>query len=338
MEENNPNQADDKSAQTNRDLLNAFVGNNYLKITTRHYNIPAFFFGGLYLMYRKMLWPGIILVILTSVISNIILIIPNPKTAALVSFLVFIIVSFGLCFFFNQFYLKFAKKRMAKIKSENPDLNEKDLKNLYAEKGSTSGGWVFGGIGILILISIGCNLFMDALGLKNNQTNTDETFILETQQSNDDQDDDSSDTTFKGGLSYDTSVNIDEIYSLSIPNQFTDNSTAYRYDYEFAEDMQSALKCTVALSALKDFTNAEELINQMVGFYSNNSPSEAQSTQLADQTWYWFSRSNVNETTYDYATNNDGKVYLLEYTVVENDEAPGCSEFRTQILDSLQQA
>ena len=56
-----PHQDKPISNLTNDDeLLKEFIGKNYEKITTRRFNIAAFFFNSLYMFYRKMFGYGIL--------------------------------------------------------------------------------------------------------------------------------------------------------------------------------------------------------------------------------------------------------------------------------------
>ncbi len=52
-----------KSGITNEDLLKAYIGKNYDKITGKGFNWAAFLFGGFYMFYRKMYLYGFILMV-----------------------------------------------------------------------------------------------------------------------------------------------------------------------------------------------------------------------------------------------------------------------------------
>lgn len=142
------------------DLLRAFIGNNYEKITTRHFNIAAFFFNSLYMCYRKMFGYGI----LTWLVYLVLYIVVN----AIVPSLAFIL-SIGLCvvvgLFVNKIYLSYAKKKIAIIKASNPQKSNEELKTICARKGGTSVGEMFSGFLIQFGIALVAIFIMTLIGI-----------------------------------------------------------------------------------------------------------------------------------------------------------------------------
>ena len=55
------------------ELLKAFIGKNYEKITTKSFNYPGFFFNSLYMFYRKMFGLGFLSSIIISIILTLVL-------------------------------------------------------------------------------------------------------------------------------------------------------------------------------------------------------------------------------------------------------------------------
>ncbi len=150
------------------ELLRAFIGNNYEKITTRPFNFAGFFFTSLYMFYRKMFLYGILLFIVSLLISNFII-----KNVFIVSVLLGIVVGFLV----NKVYLYYAKKQINKIKSENPQKSNEELKNICSTKGGTSTGKVFLGffiqvgialVAIIIMMFMGFSSFVGELFNPNN--------------------------------------------------------------------------------------------------------------------------------------------------------------------------
>ncbi|MGN1358004.1 MAG: DUF2628 domain-containing protein [Bacilli bacterium] len=129
------------------ELLRAFIGNNYDKITTRPFNFAGFIFNSLYMFYRKMFGYAILVFILNLIVLNVI-----KKYAITLAFNIVI----GL--FVNKIYLAYAKKKIAIIKANNPQKSIEELKEICSTKGGTSIGKIFLGfiteIGIAIIISI----------------------------------------------------------------------------------------------------------------------------------------------------------------------------------------
>ncbi len=135
------NQVDDN------ELLRAFIGSNYEKITTRPFNFAGFFFSTFYMFYRKMFGFGILTFLINLFILNII----N-------NFIVTIIFTIAIGFLVNKLYLFYAKKKISSIKAKNPQKSLEELKSICAVKGGTSVGKIFLGflaeIGITIVILI----------------------------------------------------------------------------------------------------------------------------------------------------------------------------------------
>ncbi len=129
------------------ELLRAFIGNNYDKITTKRFNFAGFFFTTCYLFYRKMFLYGLLFFLINFVIVNIIK-----------SFIINLLLCIVVGFFVNKIYLHYAKKKIAKIKLENPQKNIEELKSICSNKGGTSVGKIFLGflaeIGISLVILI----------------------------------------------------------------------------------------------------------------------------------------------------------------------------------------
>ena len=126
------------------DLLRAFIGNNYEKITTRPFNIAAFFFNSLYMCYRKMFGYGILTYLVFLVAYNV----GTPALSFILSVGLWIVI--GL--YANKLYLSYAKKKIAIIKATYPQKSNEELKSICATKGGTSVGKIF--LGLLVQFGI----------------------------------------------------------------------------------------------------------------------------------------------------------------------------------------
>lgn len=116
-----------------QELLKAFIGFNYEKITTRAFNWSGFFFTYSYVLYRKMFLYWLLLQLFDLILLNNII-------ATLI-----IGVIFGLAV--NPVYLAFAKRKIKEIKAKNPNKSMGELKTICAIKGGTS-------IGVVLLLII----------------------------------------------------------------------------------------------------------------------------------------------------------------------------------------
>ena len=130
-----PREIIDSNASLIEQRRMAFVGRNYVKISKKHFSIPAFLFNWYYLLYRKqylLALLGMILIIMLTIISNYLFIIKYLIIT------IMIIFSISLGFLFNQIYIKFINKKIKKIKQENSNLDVETLLELCQKKGGTS--------------------------------------------------------------------------------------------------------------------------------------------------------------------------------------------------------
>lgn len=152
------NQQPATNTSENNELLEAFIGKNYNKLTTRKFNFSGFFFSSLYMFYRKMFIPGLLISLASSIISNF-----YPVATLLFAIVVGLTV--------NNIYLKYANKEIEKIKSANPGKSFEELKTICSKKGGTSGAGIF--LGILISGAVASALNIDSINniTKPNNTN-----------------------------------------------------------------------------------------------------------------------------------------------------------------------
>ncbi len=124
-----------------QELLKAFIGFNYEKITTRSFNWSGFFFTDSYVLYRKMFLYWLLLQLLDMILLN--------------NIIVSLIVGIAFGFAVNPIYLAFAKRKVAEIKAKNPNKSMGELRTICAIKGGTSIGVVLLFIILQTLIIIG---------------------------------------------------------------------------------------------------------------------------------------------------------------------------------------
>ncbi len=152
---------------TNNDdeLLKAFIGKNYEKITTAPFNIPGFFFTSLYMFYRKMFLYGFLVFLGSQGVNNF-----TDNLIVNISFNV------AIGFFVNKIYLDYANKKINQIKLTNYGKSDDELKLICANKGGTSVGKMLLGlllelsaviIILIILVTLGFGLLGFADFLRN---------------------------------------------------------------------------------------------------------------------------------------------------------------------------
>ena len=142
------------------DLLRAFIGNNYEKITTRPFNIAAFFFNSFYMCYRKMFGYGILTFLVLLVIYNV-----GNAIAPALSFILLVGIWIVIGLYANKLYLSYAKKKIAIIKATYPQKTNEELKSICATKGGTSVGQIFLGLLAQFGIALVVLFIMNLIGI-----------------------------------------------------------------------------------------------------------------------------------------------------------------------------
>lgn len=128
-------------------LLDAYIGKNADKIKNTKFSFPFFFFSYIYAYYRKMWAFGtLILVLLIIVILSL-----SKFSFNLVTLLVLIFV---LSFAFKNIYLSNARKKVQKIKTNNPNATPEQLITICQNKGGTT--WV----PVIIILVINWSLWI----------------------------------------------------------------------------------------------------------------------------------------------------------------------------------
>ena len=336
----NPVPSTEKALETpsanneDEELLRAYIGNNYEKITTRKFNFAAFFLTSLYLFYRKMFLYGILAFLATIIISTIIKI---PALGLIINVL--------LGIFFNKLYVSQVKEKINKIKSNNQDKDINALKEICTKKGGTSiglallGGLVNCGlliaiIAIMMLLGIGSifGSIISELMKGINQAENNSSII-----DNNTNEDSSNGSTYNGILLFDVDYEIKDYFTISnIPEKFEDdsNESSYKYMYSGTEGVFN--DCKFELSSPSGYSDANVLIDQMANYNKSYNPTNIETTTINNIDWYGFSYENDFGITYYYGTNKNGKPFLLEYEI-NKDADSDCASYKTEVLNAINQ-
>lgn len=148
---NNTNEIDEQ-------LLNIYIGSNVEVIKGGKFSWCTFFFGPMYVIYRKM-W----LFAISWQVGYWILVLFVPH----IRFLLFI-AEIILSVEFNKIYVKHAREEITKIKNENPSKSFDEISNICGEKGGTSILAV-----IIIIASFIALIFIAASGYSNTNINSE---------------------------------------------------------------------------------------------------------------------------------------------------------------------
>lgn len=339
---NNVNNNLNEISQVNdEDLLKAYVGKKYDKIKNGKFNIWSFFFGSLYFMYRKMFLYGIIIYTIQLILLN------GVKYGGWICVIIDIIL--GL--FTNKIYLQEVSKRVSKIKADNSGKSYDVIATICELTGGTSklllslGMYVISTITTIVLIvmmimGIG-NLFKsigDTIsGLINGKVNIN---VPNNADSNKDSNNDFSDNTseeYNGILSFDTTIKINDIFSVIIPSDFKEDSMMSEdYSINYTYDGSAIFgDCSFSLSSPLGYKSAESLASSMHDYYSASTDASAMNSVTYNNIdWYGFSSANSLSTDYYYLTNKDGKIYLFNYES-GRDNLETCNIYKDMIFNSI---
>lgn len=300
------------------ELLKAFIGNNYEKITTKPFNFAGFFFTTFYMFYRKMFLYALIVFLINLVILNVI---NDSFITAVFNFLV------GL--FVNKIYLHHANNKINKIKINNPQKSIDEIKGICASTGGTSIGKLFLGLFVEIIIGIVVLIIMAIIGITSAFGNLffgEEGIIKFGAQ----------DGTYDGVLIYDNSVTMLNEFSIAIPDKFKESRSNGNDSivYEYSSGNNIFNSCSFSFRGISDYSSAEELINQMQKYYISNNSSSVKKENINGISWYYFNYNSAFGQNYYYGTTKDNKVYLFEYEV-QKDTDSSCLSYKDQIINSI---
>lgn len=111
------------------DLIDSYIKKNVNKLKNGGFSANTFFFGFLYMLYRKMWLLGFIWFAI-SIITNTFL----PSIANIVTLIANIVISIK----FKKIYLNHVKEQVNKIKSENSEKTKEQLMMICHKKGGTT--------------------------------------------------------------------------------------------------------------------------------------------------------------------------------------------------------
>ena len=127
-------------------LLNEYIGKNVSKMKNG-FSWCSFFFGPLYMFYRKMWGLGVILIVIYSAIGYLV---PNATIAIILELVCALILGLK----FKDIYIQKALKEIDIIKANNPDKKDDELIADVAYKGGVSQLALFVVVAIIILLAI----------------------------------------------------------------------------------------------------------------------------------------------------------------------------------------
>jgi len=125
--QNNYNNQYNQNIDPDEELLKSYIGEKYSSFVNNKFNVPMFFLGVFYLIYRKT-WLYVFIALFINALFEFI---PGLDGISLLT-------SVAYAFLFNKLYIKHAKKKVQKIKESNPSMNFEQLKSECERKGGTN--------------------------------------------------------------------------------------------------------------------------------------------------------------------------------------------------------
>lgn len=319
----NDNYSDVKEEDSNDSdlkLLKAYIGKNYDNITTKRFNVFGFVFTLFYMLYRKMYFLSFLFLIC---IFGIIFI-----KKLIIALVVYVLLSIGIGLFINKIYIDCANKKINKIKLKNSDLDFYELRNVCSLRGGTNFKNV---VYSILIIIITCGLFFI---FNDGSINSLKENIVEV-LSNIVNKKDNVDNKYNGFISYDSSIKIESRFSISVPEEFVNESSNYSYDYKYYVEDDIFSRCRVKFASVLGYGDSNELINKMFDYYKDSYETDGfYKINVNDLDWTWFSYKNSLGIRYFYATTLGKKVYLFSYEV-DDGVSINYDDYRIQILESI---
>ena len=254
-------------------LFAAYLGDNASKITNNKFNFSAFFFGGAYLIYRKVYTVGLTLLLLVVLVSIFfpIALVPSYIT------LLFVLLLHGCAgVFANQIILNHVASKILNYKTNE----EKDIKKKLSKTGGVN--IVLFILSFLVLASsVGYIVYNTANDIINNYTT--KRFYRE----------------YNGEFIFDQSVNVEDYFHFVVSDEYALQETEeYRYLY-YLDDFNY-----VEAFIPEGYQSASSLASELAN-YKGTYPVKRE--EYNDSIWYVVNKEND----YYYLLGRKGKIYLI---------------------------
>ena len=281
-------------------LINSYIGKNAEKLKNRGFSINTFFFGSLYILYRKMWLFGFIWLAI-SIISNMFL----PSVSGYIATITNIIASTQ----FKKYYLKHVEEQVDKIKSENPDKTKEQLMMICSQKGGTTV------VPVIIAIILYCITIFMAISA-----------ILDEYEKAYNNNNVTNNTGAIGNLDVTIPSN------LIISNYSTDNYKIYRTDYNNDEN------CSLTLSTVNASyhnNDAKKYLEETIYYSATDTYSGINQKTVNNNTWYYATVTTSYNQKYYYSITNNNTIYKLDFEIYSDDNK-ACSSAYNIIINSLE--
>ena len=121
------------------DLVRAYAGKQYPKFNTRRFNVPAFLFSVIYLLFRKMYIAGVVVFAVEILLFNIV----HSHLLKFVDATVLILILNGILglvigFLVNRYYIFAVGVKIGRLKVRYPGRSQAEMRGICMAKGGTN--------------------------------------------------------------------------------------------------------------------------------------------------------------------------------------------------------
>lgn len=127
-----------------------------------------------------------------------------------------------------------------------------------------------------------------------------------------------SDIEYKNYIYYDSNVNIDKIFYITITDNFK-REDSYYFKYVNKIDDIYSNACEFSFYKVKNYNNIKKLVKQLKKENKYYNKSDLKSIELNSIKWKYFASKSEYRDIYYYITDNNG-LYLFIYEISKNDE------------------
>lgn len=277
-------------------LINAYIGKNAFKLKNGSFSFNTFFFGTIYVLYRKMWLLGIIWVLASMIISLFL-----PTFSGILSIVANIIISTQ----FKKWYLEHVKENIAKIKSENPTASHEQLLTICTQKGGTTIA------PIIILVILYLAIFIINFFTIYNT-------IKETRNL--------SNSTDNGDIG-NLTLNIPSTMKAS---EYNDDS----YISYSLYDINDYCRLTITTANASYYNSINSYLENNVYYSSSDVASNIEQKNINNNNWAYMSiQKSYGEMIYYYVGQKNDKIYDIEFSIT-NDSGV-CSSIYSNVINSL---
>ena len=288
---------------SDEDLIKEYVGNNYNDFKNTKFSIPTFFLGIYYFLYRKM-WLYTILTILIAIASFILTFVFELWYLLFIPTIYMIFMSIK----FNELYLNIAKKKVEKIKSNNPDKTNQELVNICKKKGGVSILAVILPMVLIFPIVFFVVFFAIMYG-----------FI----------------DALDSEITKEKKYNNDSELKYELPKIFDDDGyNSSNYESYHYSDYESSCDISITNYNTYDDKTAEEHLKEKTILNMNETVSQINEAQINNFEWKYVEINSPTKKEYKYAAIYNNRLYIIEYKINE-DNNKLCSNGYNTFINSL---